>query len=311
MSTGNPEHKPDLYEILELDNTAKLEDIKKAYKRLVLIYHPDKSTIGDSGQRFIQINHAYKILSDPDNKFKYDLLNNSERINLYDKIKELVALKVPNIDSYINTLFGNENNMKDNIDKLLGRFFSKKFPNNNHNSGPDTPSDTNSAEESDSDTNKLDVHGTLHVNLRDRYINKLKKIHVSRITKKDAIFYIPVQTSQYILKSEGEYNRKTNTHGDLILEIIINEDPDFIQIDYDIYYTKYISLYDYLYGGQFDLPYLTGTPLNIAFDSFVEKFPLLTLSGKGMLMEEPERGDLIIHFKIEKLQDWQIKLRDL
>jgi len=63
----------DYYKILGIDSNANPEDIKKAYRKLALKYHPDK-TKGDkeSEKHFKEINEAYRILSDPAKRKQYD-----------------------------------------------------------------------------------------------------------------------------------------------------------------------------------------------------------------------------------------------
>ncbi|MFH0912446.1 MAG: molecular chaperone DnaJ [Patescibacteria group bacterium] len=67
---ANPE---DYYSILGLKRDATQEEIKKAYRKLALKYHPDKAN-GDkaSETKFKQINEAYQILSDPAKRQRYD-----------------------------------------------------------------------------------------------------------------------------------------------------------------------------------------------------------------------------------------------
>lgn len=61
------------YQILGLDKDASLEDIKKAYRRLALKYHPDKNPgSSDAEESFKEINEAYAVLSDPEKKAHYD-----------------------------------------------------------------------------------------------------------------------------------------------------------------------------------------------------------------------------------------------
>ena len=57
------------YKILEVPETASAEDIKKAFRRLSKIHHPDKGGNEDS---FKEINEAYSVLGDADKKGKYD-----------------------------------------------------------------------------------------------------------------------------------------------------------------------------------------------------------------------------------------------
>lgn len=62
----------DYYEILGLDPIATTEEVKKAYRRLALLYHPDKNKEPDAHDRFIRINEAYLMLSDAEARAKYD-----------------------------------------------------------------------------------------------------------------------------------------------------------------------------------------------------------------------------------------------
>ena len=70
-----------LYNILELDNNASIDDIKKAYKKLAFIYHPDKNKDKPEAEaKFKEISNAYSVLSNPETKEKYDMLGD-ERYN--------------------------------------------------------------------------------------------------------------------------------------------------------------------------------------------------------------------------------------
>lgn len=63
---------PNHYKILEIEPTASKEDIKKAYRRLALKYHPDKNKSPDAHEKFIAINEAYLLLYDNEARIKYD-----------------------------------------------------------------------------------------------------------------------------------------------------------------------------------------------------------------------------------------------
>jgi molecular chaperone DnaJ len=64
--------KRDYYEILELPRDASAEDVKKAFRRLALQYHPDRNKESGADGRFKEINEAYQVLSDPDRRGSYD-----------------------------------------------------------------------------------------------------------------------------------------------------------------------------------------------------------------------------------------------
>lgn len=63
----------DYYAILGVDRNASADEIKKAYRKLALQYHPDKNR-GDKAaeEKFKQINEAYAVLSDPEKRANYD-----------------------------------------------------------------------------------------------------------------------------------------------------------------------------------------------------------------------------------------------
>jgi curved DNA-binding protein CbpA len=64
---------PDYYKILGLKQSATREDIKKAYRKLALEFHPDVNKSPDAHQKFIEINEAYLILYDEEARAKYDI----------------------------------------------------------------------------------------------------------------------------------------------------------------------------------------------------------------------------------------------
>lgn len=63
----------DYYDVLEIAREAEEEEIKKAYKKLALKYHPDRNNNSqESTERFKEISEAYEVLSDPKKRRTYD-----------------------------------------------------------------------------------------------------------------------------------------------------------------------------------------------------------------------------------------------
>ena len=65
--------KRDYYEVLGVNKDASAEDIKKAYRKAAMKYHPDQNP-GDKSaeEKFKEVNEAYEVLSDADKKARYD-----------------------------------------------------------------------------------------------------------------------------------------------------------------------------------------------------------------------------------------------
>ena len=64
---------PDLYNILGIEKGASDAEIKKAYRRLAMKYHPDKNPGNkEAEKKFKEISQAYEILKDPSKRSQYD-----------------------------------------------------------------------------------------------------------------------------------------------------------------------------------------------------------------------------------------------
>ena len=87
------QNKRDYYEVLGVPKTATIEEIKSAFRKLAMKYHPDRNKEKDAEAKFKEVNEAYQVLSDKDKRALYDQygfegLNqsgfNSENINPFD-----------------------------------------------------------------------------------------------------------------------------------------------------------------------------------------------------------------------------------
>ena len=67
----------DYYKTLGVEKGASADDIKKAFRKLAVKYHPDRNPDKGSEDKFKEINEAYAVLSDPEKKQKYDTFGSS------------------------------------------------------------------------------------------------------------------------------------------------------------------------------------------------------------------------------------------
>lgn len=71
----------DYYEILGITKDAGESDLKKAYRKLALSFHPDKNKAPGAGEAFKAIGNAYAVLSDADKRRQYDMYGSDEDIS--------------------------------------------------------------------------------------------------------------------------------------------------------------------------------------------------------------------------------------
>jgi molecular chaperone DnaJ len=70
-------NKRDYYEVLGVPKTASMEEIKDAYRKLAMQYHPDRNKAPDAEEKFKEISEAYAVLSDPEKRSQYDQLGHA------------------------------------------------------------------------------------------------------------------------------------------------------------------------------------------------------------------------------------------
>jgi molecular chaperone DnaJ len=69
--------KRDYYEVLGVSRNASKEEIKRAYRRLAMQYHPDRNKSSDAEEKFKEISEAYGVLSDDEKRRQYDMFGHA------------------------------------------------------------------------------------------------------------------------------------------------------------------------------------------------------------------------------------------
>ena len=280
--------KKNLYNILEIPKNSSPDEIKNAYKKMVLKWHPDKNpnNIKEAEEKFRNIQIAYEILGNDDKKKEYDNMSNIEQIELYDSIKTYLLNKYPTINSYydffINTFYsGEEIEFKKNIQSFD---FSKIYHNilntiSSFDFNNDFSNEINN-EINNKINNDININVSINTTLLERYNDKYVKITINRDTKKDFIAYIRLLETEIIFEKEGEiYN---GIEGDLNIIISCEKHQKFNVLKNDLYIFEEISLYQYLYGGNIIIKHIDDTDINISFNSFINHSPLYILKNYGL-----------------------------
>ena len=78
--------KRDYYEVLGVDKNASEKDIKKAYRKLAMKYHPDVSEEEGAEEKFKEVSEAYAVLSDDEKRQRYDQFGHAGMDGLVQKI---------------------------------------------------------------------------------------------------------------------------------------------------------------------------------------------------------------------------------
>ncbi len=95
-----------LYEILEVSETATIDEIKKSYRKLSMMYHPDKNKNNpEATAKFQKISEAYETLGDFEKKNKYDMSRNDPFIKIMNGNGPSGRNKI-NIEDVFSSLFG-------------------------------------------------------------------------------------------------------------------------------------------------------------------------------------------------------------
>jgi len=262
-----------LYEILEINENATETDIKKAYHKLALIYHPDKKQ-GDN-EKFQNIQYAYEILINPNTRFNYCKLNKIEQHNFVNFLQKLFSnnlilnelkhfgIKLTKTDwSYL------ENNYlqlleKLNLDELINLFKNGIMPRKKQDDITVSETDTEFNESNCEyyfdlpiqyqKYSNLNIFINLNISMDELIQNLKKKIKINRninnnITENS--FIINIQKKYIVFPFCGDIIDNNNGH----LIIKLNLPNNIIWQENIIFIEKNITLYEMIYG--LDLKYV-------------------------------------------------------
>ena len=269
----------DYYKVLGVDKKASIDDIKKAYRKLARKHHPDLNPNDkEANKKFQQINEANEILSDPENRKKYDQYGKDwKHADEFEKQKQSRGQYA---NSGGQSFSGGEDDFSDFFSSMFGGGESRGRSRQTKFRGQD-------------------YNAELQVDLLDAY-----KTHQQTITvnAKNIRITIPagIENGQQIrLKGYGAPGVNGGPAGDLYITFSIRNNITFKRSGNDIHTTADIDLYTAVLGGEVTLDTLSGK-VKLKVKPETQNGTKMRLKGKGfpLYKKEDEYGDLFITFSV-------------
>ncbi len=261
----------DLYQILEIQPTASEVEIKKAYLRLVKIYHPDRNSLPDASDKFQKIQSAYDILSNEKSRQEYQKMNHQEKTSFVEILEKIIKenFNFEELRKYgINLPTGDFTYLQDNfmnffrainVGELLQLFKSGIVPKKNFNNQINcSESEVEIYDETFAEyyyslpislqkINKLDIILDLDIKLGDVINKNKRKIKLKRSVngRLDTYTFVFNLTCPYIIFI-GAGDSNDGDYGNLIIKLKL---PSNLYWNENIILIEQsMSLYEMIYG---------------------------------------------------------------
>lgn len=313
---------PNYYEILGVNTNASQDEIKKAYRKLSLKYHPDR-TGGDVelSEKFKELNEAYSTLSDDNKRKEYDMIRSGRggfRMNNDDGNMNMNMNMNMNPDDLLNMFF----NLGGGGIGIPGFSFGGLGGLGGHGANVQMFHNGVPVNMSHAMQRPAPIIKHIEITLDDSFSGCTKPLEVERLiregnidrTEKETIYItIPkgVDDNEIIVvREKGNILSDTNK-GDIKIFIKIINNTELQREGLNLIYNKVISLKESLCGFSFDLPYLGGKmfKINNQGGTVIANGHKKVVPGLGLTREE-HKGNLVIQFTVtypERLSSEQIE----
>ena len=277
----------DYYNVLGLNsNKVTIDEIKLAYREQAKKYHPDMHA-GDSvlEEKFKEINEAYRILSDPKSRKRYD-----RNWFIYTERKK----RLQNKDREVKKSFKEKI-----IDILFGMTTSK----------------AQTAKKSKEPINGENIETEVEVSVLEAFNGTSKKLKLLAVDGKTKTFNLNIpagiQNGDKIrFVGQGKPGKNNGDRGDLLVKVKITDTKDFKLVGADIYKEISITPWQAALGTKLNIEAIDGE-ITLVIPKGTESGERFTIKGKGYKFGRGNRGNFYIITKIvvpKKLTEKQLKV---
>ncbi|MBD3314885.1 MAG: DnaJ domain-containing protein [Chitinivibrionales bacterium] len=276
----------DYYKILGVDKNADQEEVRKAYRKLAMRYHPDKNPGNKEAEdKFREVNEAHEVLSDPEKRRKYDQMSTDwQRYGTRESggYEDWFRRRG---DSYRGgEYYSFSANPEDIFDNLGGfsDFFQSFF-------GGETFTQTTKRPRKGPDYN-----AELHISLEEAVRGSDRIVEVNG--RKLKIHIAPGTVSGQVvrLRGQGAEAPRGGARGDLYVTIRIDEHPYLRSKDANLEQDLEIDLYTMVLGGKKRVRTIDGKALDLKIPPGTENGTVFRIPNQGMRRKDGGKGDLRI-----------------
>ena len=263
----------DYYRILGLENSKVTQDeIKSAYREQAKKYHPDINLGNNfSEERFKDINEAYKVLSVPASKRRYDRMWNSN-VGKKQKFEESKREEGSVFSNFFNMFFGEQIKKENKINK-------QKTPIKGEN-----------------------IETEIDVSIEEAFYGQNKKISLRTQNGKMKTFTIKIPSGirngeKIRLLGQGKKGENGGKNGDLLIKINIKNDKKFALRGIDLYTDLCITPWEAVLGTKVSIEAI-GETIFLHIPQGIQSGEKVKIQGKGYKDGKGGRGELIANVKI-------------
>ena len=277
----------DYYKILGVDKKASQDDIKKAYRKLAVKYHPDKNPNNKAAEeKFKELNEAYEVLSNPENRKKYDTLGANWKQHEQQGYGPGGGFEGARGGQSYYEFSGDPSDLFGEAG--FSDFFQSFFGGQSRGSG--------NRKRAEKDMPGSDLVGEIHITLQEAFSGTERIVDTGNEKLRVKIKPGAYDGLKLKLKEKGQAGR-TGRAGDLYITVHVQPHPIYKREGDDLHMEVAVDALTMMLGGKIPVTTLSGE-VNITVPESTQNGKQLRLKGKGMpLYGSSGHGDLYV--KIE------------